>query len=444
MTAHNTTRRTLLRAACALTAAPALPGFAQTTEDYRALVCVFLAGGCDGHNVLVPQAANAYAAYRSLRGGLALPDQSASLLPITTTDGVAYALNSGLQTIHPLWAQGKLGAIANVGPLLAPTTRAQIVAGTATLPANLFSHSDQMQQTQAGNGSGGGTGWGGRSADAVMARNGTSRFPAAVSMAGGALFGNGAQVPSASLVPGFNLDVNGMSTWPASATTARSQALSEILALDGGVKLIQAANQVRRDALSLGTLLRSSGAGAVNTVFPGTDLGRQLQQVARVIALRGSVGVKRQVFFVQLGGFDTHSGQSWQQWDLLRQLGDAMGAFYNATVELGVSSMVTSFTQSEFGRSLQPSGSGTDHGWGNHHLILGGAVKGGQVYGRFPYPALGGADDAGSRGALIPSTALEQFGATLARWFGLDAAALNVAFPALAAFAPQDLGFMAA
>ena len=440
--AHNTTRRALLRAACALTAAPALPSLAQGTEDYRALVCIFLAGGCDGHNVLVPQSAAAYADYKRLRGGLALPDQSASLLPITTPGGVPYALNSGLQTVHPLWAQGKLGAIANVGPLLVPTTRAQITAGTATLPANLFSHADQMQQTQAGNGSGGGTGWGGRTADALISRNGSSRFPAAISMSGGALFTNGVQVPSASLVPGFNLDVSGMNTWPASATAARAQALNEILALDGGVRLIQAANQVRRDALSLGTLLRSSGAGTVNTVFPGTDLGRQLQQVARVIALRAGVGVRRQVFFVQLGGFDTHSSQSWQQWDLLRQLGDAMGAFYTATVELGVAPLVTTFTQSEFGRSLQPSGSGSDHGWGNHHLILGGSVKGGQVYGRFPYPALGGADDANSRGVLIPSTSLEQFGATLARWFGLDATALATAFPALAAFPTQDLGFM--
>lgn len=442
MTAHITTRRALLRAACALTAAPTLPARAQTQEDYRALVCVFLAGGCDGHNVLVPQGAAAYAAYRAARGALALPDVSASLLPITTRDGVAYALNSGLQAVHPLWAQGRLAAIANLGPLLAPTTRAQVQAGTATLPANLYSHADQIQQTQSGNGSGGGTGWGGRTADALLARNGSSRFPAAVSMAGGALFTAGQQVPSASLVPGFNLDMNGMNTWPASASLARSQALSEILALDGGVRLIQAANQVRRDALSLGALLRSSGSGAVSTAFPGTDLGRQLQQVARLIALRGHVGVTRQVFFVQLGGFDTHSGQSWQQWDLLRQLGEAMGAFYSATVELGVAPLVTTFTQSEFGRSLQPSGSGTDHGWGNHHLIMGDAVRGGQVYGRFPFPALGGPDDAGSRGALIPSTSLEQFGATLGRWFGLDTAAVATAFPGLAAFAPQDLGFM--
>jgi uncharacterized protein (DUF1501 family) len=280
--------------------------------------------------------------------------------------------------------------------------------------------------------------------DAVLARNGSARFPAAVSMAGGALFTTGAHVASASLIPGFNLDLSGMTTWPATAVTARAQALHEILALDSGAKLIQAANTVRRDALTLGQLLRSATGGAVNTVFPGTDLGNQLRQVARVMALRTTVGVKRQVFFVQLGGFDTHSSQSWQHWDLLRQLSEAMAAFNLATQELGLGNAVTTFTQSEFGRSLQPSGSGTDHGWGNHHLVMGGAVRGGQVYGRFPYPALGGADDANSRGALIPSTSLEQFGATLARWFGVDSAGLATAFPNLGAFAQTDLGFMGA
>ncbi|MBB5204797.1 uncharacterized protein (DUF1501 family) [Inhella inkyongensis] len=442
MKTPHTTRRALLRAACALTAAPALSAQAQSTEDYKALVCVFMAGGCDGHNLLVPQEATAYAEYRRLRGALALPDGSATLLPIRTPQGQAFALNSGLQAIHPLWAQGRLAAIANMGPLLAPTTRAQMLAGTATLPAQLFSHPDQAQLTQAGNGSGGGTGWGGRCADAVLSRNGSARFPAAVSMSGAALFTNGVQVPAASLIPGFNLEPDGMNTWPATASAARSQALNEILALDGGARLVQAANQVRRDALSLGALLRSGGSGTINTVFPGTDLGRQLQQVARVMALRQSVGMRRQVFFVQIGGFDTHGAQSWQHWDLLRQVGEALAAFYAATQELGLAQSVTTFTQSEFGRSLQPSGSGSDHGWGNHHLVLGGAVRGGQVYGRFPFPALGGPDDSGSRGALIPSTSLEQFGATLARWFGADAQGLANAFPNLPAFAPQDLGFM--
>jgi len=438
-----TTRRSLLRASLALTAAGSLPtARAQTQSDYKALVCVFLAGGCDGHNLLIPMEAAAHAEYRRLRGALALPDNSATLLPVTTSSGQPYALHSGLQALHPLWAQGRLAAVANVGPLAAPTTRAQILAGSANLPSNLFSHADQMLITQAGNAQGGGTGWGGRCVDAVLARNGDSGFPAAVSLSGGALFNAGAQAASASLIPDEPLDMSGFNVWPASAASARRQALSEILAIDGGVRLVQAANQVRRDAIQLNSLLRSSGSASVNTVFPGTPLGRQLRQVARVIALRDAVGMRRQVFFCQIGGFETHSAQAWTFWDLLRQVGDAMAAFHAATVELGVAPQVTTFTQSEFGRTLQPSGSGSDHGWGSHHLLLGGAVRGAQVYGQFPYPALGGANDANSRGALIPTTSLEQFGATLARWFGADATAVRTAFPNLAAFAPQDLGFM--
>lgn len=444
MTTPTSTRRALLRAACALTAAGALPrAMGQTQSDYKALVCIYLAGGCDGHNVLVPLEPAAHAEYRRLRGALALPDGNGPLLPVSSPQG-AFALHSGLLAIHPLWAQGQLAAVANVGPLAAPTTRAQILAGTASLPSNLYSHSDQMQIAQAGNAYGGGTGWGGRAADAVAERNGTARFPAAVSLAGRALFASGTRIPSASLLPDNNLDMNGMAVWPDAAAAARRQALNEILQLDSGLRLVQAANEVRRDALSLNGLLRSGNAATLNTVFPGTALGRQLRQVARVIALRNTVGLRRQVFFCQLGGFDTHSAQGWTFWDLLRQLAEGMAAFHAAMQELGTANQVTSFTQSEFGRTLQPSGSGSDHGWGNHLLVMGGAVRGGQVYGRFPFPALGGADDANGRGALLPSTSLEQFGATLARWFGADAAALAAAFPNLAAFAPQDLGFMAA
>jgi uncharacterized protein (DUF1501 family) len=443
------TRRQLLRSALALTGGLALAtrsAHAQTApaDDYKALVCVFLVGGHDGHNLVVPLEAQAYAEYRRLRGPLALPDGSAGLLPVSTGAGTPYGLNSGLSAIAPLWASRQLAVMANLGPLAAPTTRAQILAGTATLPSNLYSHSDQIQLAQAGNAhGGGGTGWGARCVDAVLARNGSARFPAAVSVAGNALYTTGAQVASASLLPGFDLGMDGLNVWPASASQARATALAQILALDSGVRLIQAANTVRRDAVALNGLLRSSSAGVVNTAFPGTDLGQQLRQVARVMALRGSTGLRRQVFFCQLGGFDTHSNQGWTHWDLLRQLGEALAAFHAATVELGLAARVTTFTQSEFGRTLQPSGSGSDHGWGNHQLLMGAAVRGGEVWGRFPYPALGGPDDAGTRGALIPSTPLEVFGATLARWFGADAAALSAAFPNLGAFAPQDLGFMA-
>ncbi len=437
-------RRDFLSAACALTAAAGLRAQGQSSDDYKALVCIFLVGGNDGHNLLVPMESAPYAEYRRIRGGLALPDGTATLLQVSTPAGLRYGLNSGLNAIAPLWAQGRLAAVANVGPLTAPTTRAQILAGNATLPSNLFSHADQIQVTQAGNAHGGGTGWGGRSADAALARNGSSRFPAAISMSGRATFSAGAKVPSASLVPGFDLGMDGFSVWPDSAAQARSRALGEILALDQGLRLVQAANQVRSDAIALNALLRNASAGSVNTVFPSTTLGAQLRQVARIIALRASTGVRRQVFFCQLGGFDTHGAQNWTQWDLLRQVGEAMAAMHAATVELGVADRVTTFTQSEFGRTLQPSGSGSDHGWGNHHLLMGAAVRGGEVYGSFPTPALGGANDANNRGCLIPSTSIEQFGATLARWFGAEAAALAQAFPNLAAFTPQDLGFMAA
>jgi uncharacterized protein (DUF1501 family) len=213
--------------------------------------------------------------------------------------------------------------------------------------------------------------------------------------------------------------------------------------MDSGLALIQAANKVRQDAVTLNSLLGGAGAATVSTAFPGTSIGQQLLQVAKIIKLRPTTGMARQVFFCAVDGFDTHSGQSWQQMDLLRQVADGMAAFYNATVELGVADSVTTFTESDFGRTLQPSGSGTDHGWGSHHLVMGGAVRGGTVYGSFPFPALGGPDDAGTRGALIPSTSLDQYGATLAKWFGVGAAQMATVFPNLGYFATADLGFMA-
>jgi uncharacterized protein (DUF1501 family) len=441
-------RRHFLQTASALVASAGLTSRAQAqaqATDYKALVCVFFLGGNDGHNLLVPMGAAAYAAYKSARGGLALPDNNAGLLPISTPSGVPYALHGGLAAIAPLWAQGRLAALANVGMLAQPTSRAQYLAGSVKLPTNLFSHSDQIVQMQAGDANGsGGTGWAGRSADAVQSRNGTSRFPASLSMNGSALFCAGSTVPSASLVPGFDLAADGMAAWPASAAAARATALTEILNLDSGLAMVQAANRVRRDALSLSSLLQgSSTSGGLATVFPGTHLGQQLQQVARIIKLRATTGMARQVFFCSIGGFDTHSAQSWDQFDQLRTVAQAMAAFYAATQELGVAHQVTTFTESEFGRSLQPSGSGSDHGWGSHHLMLGGAVKGGQLYGSFPSLQLGGPDDAGNRGVLIPTTSLDQYGATLAKWFGVSPAAMAKVFPNLGNFATPDLGFMA-
>lgn len=444
----NMTRRNWLKfagsAAC-MSRLGTVNAMAQTTaSDYKALVCVFLLGGNDGHSMVVPQTTAEYNAYKTIRGGMALPDTSAKLLPVTTPGGVPYALNDGLTAIHPLWGQGKLAVMANVGMLVGPLTRTQYLANAAPAPTNLFSHSDQVTQNQSGVPSpSGGTGWAGRVADAVESMNTASTFPPSISMAGPALFSTGAQVQSAALIPGFDGTLWGMDVWPQSATDARKAALQEILTMDSGLTMVQAANKVRRDAQDLGAMLKNlSNTAPILTPFPGTSLGRQLQDVAKILKLRTATGLKRQVFFCSLGGFDTHGSQSWTHWDLLRQLSEALSAFYNATVELGVAGQVTTFTQSEFGRTLQPSGSGSDHGWGNHQLILGGAVRGGNLYGRFPLMALGGPDDSGSRGAMIPSTSQDQYAATLAAWFGLSAAQIASVFPNLSKFAVSNLGFV--
>jgi uncharacterized protein (DUF1501 family) len=214
-----------------------------------------------------------------------------------------------------------------------------------------------------------------------------------------------------------------------------------VLQFDSGLELIHAANRVRRDALALSDML-ASASSAFTMPFPQTSLGRQLQQVAEIIKLRTSTGISRQVFFCSLDGFDTHGAQSWQHWDLLRQLSEALAAFYHATVDMGVADRVTTFTLSDFGRTLKPSGSGSDHGWGSHHLVLGGAVRGGTVYGTFPTLALGGPDDCGSRGVLIPTTSVNQYGATLATWLGVPSERLPAVFPDIARFGVPDLGFM--
>lgn len=443
-------RRSLLRfagSAASVAAFGKLAGMsalAQTAPDYKALVCIFLAGGNDSHNMVVPQETNAYATYRSARRALSLPDGNTRLLPVNTRAGSAYAFNDGLNAVAPLWEQQRLAVVANVGMLVQPTTRAEYLARSVPLPTNLFSHSDQIIAKQAGDPFGSaGSGWVGRIADAVGNLNGAARFPAAFSIAGNALMINGNAIRSATLYPGFDLSAEGMNAWPASAANARAQGLQEVLSFDSGLALVQAANTVRQDALDLNTLLRSAGTAAtLSTVFPGTNIGVQMRQVAQIIRLRASTGVARQVFFVSIGGFDTHSNQSWQHWNLLRQVGDAMKAFYDATAEMGISDKVTTFTESDFGRTLESSGSGSDHGWGGHQLVMGGAVRGGDIYGTFPNLVLSGPDDANARGVLIPTTSLDQYGATLARWFGVSAEAMPTVFANIGRFATADLGFL--
>jgi uncharacterized protein (DUF1501 family) len=446
MSLHHLSRRQLLNGignAAFLSVFGRMNALAQSVPpDYKALVCVFLAGGSDGHNTVVPLTQSEFNAYKSARGSLALPDGNGALLTVQTPDGTPFGFNPGLQALYPLWGQGRLAVLANTGMLVQPVTRTEFLANSVPLPTNLFSHSDQIQQMQSGIPStSGGTGWGGRAADVIQPLNGTSSFPATVSISGPALFCNGHVIQSASLFPGFNLDVDGMNLWPQAATDARKAGMQQVLQFDSGLALVQAANHVRQDALALNALL--SGASAtITTPFPGTTLGDQLLQVAKIIKLRSTTGMSRQVFFCSLGGFDTHGSQSWQHWDLLRQLSEALAAFYNATEEMGIADRVTSFTLSDFGRTLQPSGTGTDHGWGSHHLIVGGAVQGGRIYGAFPNMALGGPDDSGTRGALIPTTSTDQYGGTLAAWLGVPTAQLASVFPNISKFGVQTLAFM--
>ena len=446
MLQHRITRRQLLSGlggTALLSFLGKVNALAQTAPpDYKALVCIFLSGGNDSHNMIVPLSAAQFSAYKAARGSLALPDNNGGLLQIETPDGTPFGLNPGLQAIHGLWSQGSLGVVANAGMLVQPVSRAEFLTNAVPLPTNLFSHSDQIQQMQSGYPStSGGTGWGARAADVMQPLNAASSFPATVSISGPVLFCNGKVVQSASLYPGFNLDPSGLSLWPQAAADARRTGFQQILQFDSGLELIQATNHVRQDALALNGLLSGTSA-TISTPFPGTSLGNQLLQVAKIIKLRSSTGMRRQVFFCSLGGFDTHGGQSWQHWDLLRQVAEGLSAFYNATNEMGVADRVTSFTLSDFGRTLQPSGTGSDHGWGSHQLVLGGAVQGGKIYGTFPTLALGGPDDAGSRGALIPSTSIDQYGATLAAWLGVPAAQLGSVFPNLAKFGASNLGFL--
>jgi uncharacterized protein (DUF1501 family) len=436
---HRAPRRDFLKLSASLATLGLVgmhPALAAQAGDYKALVCVFLMGGNDGNNLIVPLEAERYAAYQALRGGLALAG-SELLPPIADAQGEAYALHHGLAELNPLYDAGHLAVVLNTGLLHRPLTRAEYLQGQGK-PANLFSHSDQTVQAQTGVPTPDGTGWGGRLLDCF----GTADSLGAVSVASPALFLQGLDTAGNVIAPGTTLSLSGMSLWPQSAATARRQAVDAILSQDGGNPLRQAANQAFADGLQLAATLQGAGnLPPLSTPFPGTSIGNQLQEVARLVRLRAQMGPGRQVFFCTLGGFDTHGGQAWQQWYLLSQLSQALAAFHQAMQETGLAQQVTAFTQSEFGRTLQPSGSGSDHGWGNHQLVLGGAVWGG-IYGQMPEFSLGGPDDAGSRGVWIPTLATAQFGATLGRWFGASDAELAWAFPGLGQFPMADVGFM--
>lgn len=444
------TRRGFIRTGAATVGTLALrpfgliPALAQGGADYRALVCVFLFGGNDSNNSVIPMDDASYKAYQSLRAGLALTDSE--LTPaVTSVSGAPYAFHAKLAEVASLFSNKELAVVANVGSLVEPLTRDQYQHSQAPIPSNLFSHSDQQLQWQTSMAQGtSSTGWAGRAADYIASQNiNAPGFPAFVSVAGNSLLGSGVETQPAEVAPGQSLQLKGFNQ--STASQARLNALNSLLTLDSGVSLVQAANDTLShslvDAAALGSALAK--ATSLKTQFPKTSLGAQLQQVAQIIQVQGDLGMRRQIFFCSLGGFDTHTNEINTHNNLYPQLSPALAAFYDATQELGMAQNVTTFTESDFSRTFQPtSGGGSDHAWGSHHFVLGGAVQGGQIFGAFPTFELGGPDDADVRGRWIPTTSIDQYGATLCSWFGIPDSALTTVFPNFANFGSKKLGFL--
>jgi uncharacterized protein (DUF1501 family) len=415
----------------------------SSEADYKAMVCIFLYGGNDGNNLIVPVKTDAqgYGDYQRVRGAtLGLPQNTLGLIHASGGKEV-YGLHPQLGALREIYEQGKLTFVANVGTLTRPITKHEYQQGSA-VPLNLFSHSDQQQQWQMASIPGAPhNGWAGRAADLLAALNAPSSFPIGVSTAGNSLLLTGNQ-PQASIING-QLGLDGSDGSP--AENARDAAFQQILKFDSGMALIQKVNRVTTDGLDAARQLNAalSMGSPLKTSFPGSNSGRQLEEVARIIHVRKNLGVNRQIFYVSLGDFDTHSDAMPRQNALLGELSAAMAAFYNATAEMGVEKQVVSFTESEFGRTLQPSsGAGSDHAWGSHHMVMGAAVKGAEIHGTFPVLALQGPEDVTGRGVWLPTISLEQYGATLASWFGVDDPSLVKVFPNLPNFTPRKLAFL--
>ena len=417
-------------------------------DDYKALVCVFLFGGNDAFNTLVPRSEVEHSVYVESRQNLSIA--SSTLLPITalTSDGAEYGLHPAMAEFQAMFDSGRMAIMANVGTLIEPVTLQQYrdrEAGAVSLPNPLFSHNDQMDLwhstplPQAERTSG----WAGRTADMITPLENAAVLPMNLSLRGSNLFQVGVDTIPYGLSPGGATLYSGLAGGTR-VEAARLQLFESQIERQYRHVLVQAYADLQRRAFDLSTEVGAAvdSVPAPATPFPVKNpLGDMLSGVAKIIAARNALGASRQIFFVGLGGFDTHSAQAENQPELLAKVAQALGAFNTATDELGVSANVTTFTASEFGRTLTSNGDGTDHGWGGHHFIMGGAVRGQDIYGVMPSLELDGPDDTGD-GRIIPTTSVDQYGATLLRWFGLTEVELNTVFPNLANFGSDDLGFM--
>ena len=419
-----------------------------TTGDYKALVCIFLYGGNDHGNTVVPYDAASHSAYAGIRQALATPrDQLAAtaLTPrVALPDARQMALAPQLGKLKTIFDAGKLGVLLNVGTLVQPTTLAQYKALSVPLPPKLFSHNDQQSVWQASNPEGATSGWGGRVGDQFLSANGNASFTC-VNVAGNAVFMSGQQAVQYQVASSGAVAINGINK-PLYGSQACADALrSLITASDRSHWMEQELNRVASRSVSAQSIV----AGALGSLAPlatpfdsTNSLAMQLQMVAKMIAARGNLGVSRQVYFVSIGGFDMHDFLVDQHPGQLTSVSNALSSFYNATVELGVADQVTAFTASDFGRTLTSNGDGSDHGWGSHHFIAGGAVKGGRFWGSLPSVSVNGPDDVG-QGRLLPTTAVDQLAATLATWMGVAASELPRVLPQIVNYTQRDLGFFA-
>jgi uncharacterized protein (DUF1501 family) len=446
-------RRAFLQHAGALAGTAALgqlgvlAAHAASSSDYKALVCIFLYGGNDANNTIVPLDTAGYANYAQTRSYLALPQ--AQLLPLAVASGAPqYGLHPALPGLQSLWASGNLAIVANVGTLVQPLTKAQYLSTTTVKPESLFSHIDQQHEWQASisSTSSSNSGWGGRLLDALAALNANSRIPPMISTGGNNLFVTGAASQALVIPTSGSFGLNGFSN--DSADTARRSALEQLLSIDQSINLTQAAQAVMSGALSSSAILNpilTTTDATLAARFAGltTNFSQQLLAIAKVIEARSTLGATRQVFLATLGSFDTHTDQLNTQQTLLSELDAGLTAFHGAMADIGAGKSVTSFTLSDFSRNFLPNtGGGTDHAWGSHPLVIGDAVNGGSIYGTMPTLELSGPDDASNLGRWIPTIAVDQFAATLATWFGADATALAAVLPNLSAFSPSTLGFI--
>lgn len=452
-------RREFLRSAATLSAAGAAAPFAlnlagigaaaaQSATDYKALVCVFLTGANDHNNTVIPYDTASYNTYLAARPLLArsvadLQVLTPSVALTGTNAGRQFSLPKELAPLKTLWDASKLAILANVGPLIVPTTKIQYEAGSVALPPKLFSHNDQQSVWQASAPEGATYGWGGRIGDLYAAQNTNSIFTcssvsgSAVFLAGRTIGAYQVGVTGSVAITGLTGNLFGSSTAAASLKTIITSGGTHLLSQDHAATTLRSIDADKILSAALATVSDFTVPAELAT----STLAGQLRIVSRMLAARNTLGQKRQIFFVTLGGFDTHDSQLTEQPALHTQLAAALSVF-NANIEsLGLSNQVTTFTASDFGRTLAANADGSDHGWGSHHFIMGSAVQGKRYYGTFPIMGIGNSDEVGS-GRLLPTTSVDQYAATLATWFGVSSTDMKLVLPNIGNFALSDLGFM--